>query len=204
MPMLSASHLTPFPSDQQPPVTPLKLTFPQKCEKGSDEAFTPPDATIAAQRFHHSTSTHTSDTMERGSLKDDVKAVEVDEQGTDVAAKGGKDTLGPCAFPRSFADATPQLFVSSVPTPRSHLRPSPVHLPPSPPFKRQPLGFYSTCPPSDNCQPCQDEQLLPGELPRPIEVDDTGDTSLSYLVFSSPVKSSFFTSKRGNWQPQPV
>ena len=25
-----------------------------------------------------------------------------------------------------------------------------------------------------------------------------------YLVFSSPVKSSFFTSKRGNWQPQPV
>ena len=24
------------------------------------------------------------------------------------------------------------------------------------------------------------------------------------LVFSSPVKSSFFTSKRGNWQPQPV
>ena len=24
------------------------------------------------------------------------------------------------------------------------------------------------------------------------------------VVFSSPVKSSFFTSKRGNWQPQPV
>ena len=24
------------------------------------------------------------------------------------------------------------------------------------------------------------------------------------IVFSSPVKSSFFTSKRGNWQPQPV
>ena len=31
-----------------------------------------------------------------------------------------------------------------------------------------------------------------------------GKAKYSVIVFSSPVKSSFFTSKRGNWQPQPV
>ena len=49
------------------------------------------------------------------------------------------------------------------------------------PFRQQSIKFYSTCPPSDNCQVRQNEQLLPGELPPPITVDDTGDTSLSNL-----------------------
>ena len=30
------------------------------------------------------------------------------------------------------------------------------------------------------------------------------NSPLVWLVFPSPVKSSFFPSKRGNWQPQPI
>ena len=43
-----------------------------------------------------------------------------------------------------------------------------------------------------------------------FEIDANGIMKVSasagilHIVFSSPVKSSFFTSKRGNWQPQPV
>ena len=81
-PTLSASYLTPFSSDRQPPITPLESSFQQKCEKGLDEVFMPPDATIAGQRLYYLTSTQTNDTKERGSLKDDIKVVEIKEQVT--------------------------------------------------------------------------------------------------------------------------
>ena len=90
-PTLSASYLTLFPSDRQPLITPLESTFPQKCEKSLDEAFTSPDAAIPAQRFYNLTFAHTDDTKERGSLKDDVKVVEIKEQvtrETDVSQEG--------------------------------------------------------------------------------------------------------------------
>ena len=201
----------------------LKLSFPQKCEKGSDKVFMPSDATIAAQCFHNLTSAHTNDMMEWGSLKYNVKAVVVDEQGTketEVAAKGGKDTLGPCASPHLFTNTTPQLstclsskgqhahhFISSISTP-SHsaiqkqtlkaqpwcLRLSPVHSPPSPPFKWQPLGFYSTYPPWDTFQPYQDKCQTSKRPLLSVRVDVIGNTSPSMYPHSnsSPAPSQDF------------
>ena len=48
-PTFSASQRTQIPSDQQPSITPPETCFPQKRKKGSDKAFAPPDATIAAR-----------------------------------------------------------------------------------------------------------------------------------------------------------
>jgi hypothetical protein len=52
-----------------------------------------------------------------------------------------------------------------------------------------------------NLHSCQKTSLLDGENKQSTS---GWIKAPARVVFSSPVKSSFFTSKRGNWQPQPV
>ena len=116
-----------------PLITSLKSNFPQKCKKGSDEAFMPPDATTAPQRFqapqrfHDSTSAHTSNVGQGllaqgqlGKLKDSVKVVETSEQVTgdvEVVDQGPGFAMAPSS------PSSPSMVPESTSTTPSEISP---------------------------------------------------------------------------------
>ena len=81
----------------------------------------PPDDTVAAHCLHSLTSAHTGGTRERGSLENEAKVVEVDEQvtGEIEAAEGEKVNMVPGAHPHPIqltstqAEATEELTTVS-------------------------------------------------------------------------------------------
>ena len=88
---LSGSCPTRVPWDRQPSVTALESRLPQTYEDRVDDNSVPPDDIIAVHCSHSSTSVHTGDTRERGSLESETKVVEVDEQVTgEIGAAGGE------------------------------------------------------------------------------------------------------------------
>jgi len=94
-PLLSGSHNTQIPSNGQPLVVPLKSSFSQKCENCSDEVFTPPNHTIAAQCSSSSNYAYTNNMRELGNSKDKAEVGGANGQNTkevEVAAEGEQDT----------------------------------------------------------------------------------------------------------------
>ena len=101
-PLPSKSHHTRFLSNGQPLVASLKLCFPPTGENRLDEAPTLQNHTISAQWPGNSTSVHTSNAREPGSLKKVEKVAEIDEQitrETGVAAEGDEVTTAWYAHP---------------------------------------------------------------------------------------------------------
>ena len=66
------------------------------------------------------------------------------------------------------------------------------------------FGIYYTSFPSVWSEYPARVDAWPGPVGTRVVLPLASLTDLTQLVFSSPVKSSFFTSKRGNWQPKPV
>ena len=71
----SESHCTRIPSTGKPSLVSLESRLPKTYEDRVDDDSVLPDHTIVALCSHSSTSTHTSDTREWGSLKNETKVV---------------------------------------------------------------------------------------------------------------------------------
>ena len=114
----SESHCTRIPSRGQPSVVSLESRLPKTYEDRVDDDSVPPDHTIVAFCSHSSTSTHTSDTREWGSLKNETKVVEVDEQvtgETEAAAEGEEVTVVLCVCPYPIQPTSTQSAETSPP-----------------------------------------------------------------------------------------
>ena len=114
----SESHCTQIPSTRQPSVVSLESRLPKTCEDRVDDDSVLPDHTIVALCSHSSTSTHTSDTREWGSLKNEAKVVEVDEQvtgETEAAAEGEEVTVVSCVRPYPIQPTSTQSTETSPP-----------------------------------------------------------------------------------------